>query len=342
MNQRSIIIFALLSVAVFTGLAVYGDARELFKSILLVSPVYWIGAFLLTVVHVVVRMARWHYFLRVVGVSADLKTTSLIFVAGFSMLMVPGRIGELAKSLFLRQKADVQIRTSAPVILTERILDVMSVLFLGIWGLIFIPFGWVIILVTLLGFAALTVMLASAKGVALLIRLPLLRRWDTVLADSGQTFRKLYTAKVLAIGFALGLFAWLLIGVSFWVVLQGFQAQVQAPAAVSIFSASTLLGSITMLPGGLITTEGSMLAMLSRVGLGSTTATAAILIIRVITLWMTVLIGFVALLILRKYQPSMPRPTEDAREQTLEPAAAGHFVGSRAGRTSATPTGADS
>lgn len=328
--------------AVFTGLAIYGDARELLNSILLVPPMIWVGAVLITFLHILVRMARWHYYLRVVGVKADLKTTSLIFMAGFSMLMIPGRIGELAKSLFLKQKADVQIRTSAPVVITERILDVMSVLFLGIWGLIFIPFGWVVILVTLAGLAVLSVILASPRGLAMVVKLPLLSRWAVVLVDSGQTFQKLYNVKVLTIGFILGTFAWFLNGVSFWLVLQGFQAQVQVPAAVSIFSASTLLGSITMLPGGLISTEGSLLAMLSRVGLGGTTATAAILIIRVITLWMAVLIGFVALLALRKHHPMGQGSPEVAHDKAAAAPPVGTLISNNTGRTTVTSTGADS
>ena len=342
MSQRSIIIVVLLSVAVFTGLAMYGDAGELYRSILLVSPMIWIGAILITLLHIVARIARWQYFLRVVGINVGLKTASLVFLAGLGMVMIPGRIGELAKPLFLRQKANVQIRDSAPVVIIERALDVVSVLFLGIWGLIFIPFGWVVILVTLAGIGVVSAMLASPKGVGLLVRLPLIRRWAAVLTDSGQTFRKLYSVKVLTIGFILGTFAWFLNGVSFWVVLQGFQAEVQLPAAVSIFSASTLLGSITMLPGGLVSTEGSLLAMLYRAGLGSTTATAAILVIRLTTLWLSVIIGLVALLVLGKHRTAGPEATEAVPDRTPEPAPVGSFMSGGTGQASVTPTGSDS
>ena len=115
MNQRSIIIFALLSVAVFTGLAVYGDARELFKSILLVSPRIWIGAILMTLLHIVVRIARWHYYLRVVvtmymaegdtdelplPVPPLMAAVMIIAVVGVIYLgIAPGRVLELVQGL---------------------------------------------------------------------------------------------------------------------------------------------------------------------------------------------------------------------------------------------------
>lgn len=342
MSQRSIIIFVLLSVAVFTALAIYGDAKELFHSILLVSPLIWVGAILLTMLHVVARIARWHYYLRVVGIQTDLKTTSLVFLAGLGMIMIPGRIGELAKSLFLKQKANVQIRESAPVVVTERIMDVLSVLFLGIWSLIFIPYGWVIIVVSFVGIATLSVIVASPKGVAFIVKLPVIRRWAIILTDSGQNFRKLFTVKVLTIGFLLGSFAWFLNGLSFWLVLQGFHAEVTLPAAVSIFSASSLIGSITMLPGGLISTEGSLLAMLFRVGLGTTTATAAILVIRITTLWFAVIVGFIGLMILGKHRATVQDSEDVTVERSPETASMGGFLRGSASQSTATSTGADS
>jgi glycosyltransferase 2 family protein len=220
------------------------------------------------------------------------------------MIMVPSRVGELAKSYFLKQKLDTPMRLSAPVIITERIGDVISVLLLGVWGLIFIPFGWALTAATLVGIGAFLMLLASPSGIRLLVRLPLLRRWELVLSDSGRALRTLFSLKVSIISLLLGCLAWFILGFAFWIVLEGLGTGVPLPIAVSIFCATTLLGSITMLPGGLVTTEGSMLVVLQRIGLGGTAASAAILIIRVCTLWFAVLIGLAALLYLQKHQPA--------------------------------------
>jgi glycosyltransferase 2 family protein len=303
-KHRSIIVFTLLSIIVFTALAVYGDLQELIENILALHPLFWLVALGLTLVHILVRLARWEYYLRVLGISADARTSALVFLSGLSMIMVPGRVGELAKSYLLKQKLDTPIRLSAPVIITERIGDVISVLLLGLWGLVFIPFGWALIAATLIGIGAFLALLASPKGVSLLVRLPLLRRWEPVLSDSGRALRTLFSLKVSIIGLLLGCLAWFILGFAFWIVLAGLGTGVSIPIAVSIFCATTLLGSITMLPGGLVTTEGSMLVLLQRVGLGGTVASAAILTIRVCTLWFAVLIGLAALLYLQKRQPA--------------------------------------
>ena len=48
MKHRSIIVFTLLSIIVFTGLAVYGDFQELVGNVLALHPVFWLAALGLT------------------------------------------------------------------------------------------------------------------------------------------------------------------------------------------------------------------------------------------------------------------------------------------------------
>jgi uncharacterized protein (TIRG00374 family) len=313
-KRSSIIIFILLSIAVFTGLAIYGDTKAIAGSLLVLSPLYWLATLGLILVHILVRLLRWNYYLRVLGVSADSRVSALVFIAGLGLIIVPGRVGELAKSYYLKRNLDIPIRLSVPVIITERIADVIAVLVLGLWGLVFIPFGWAIIGATLVTLALFMIFLASPRAVEVLVCLPILRRWEPVLRDSGQALRTLFSPKVTFVGLTSGCLAWFVIGLSFWLVLQGLGSGVSIPAAVSIFSAATLVGSITMLPGGLVSTEASMLALLQQIGLTGAMASASILIIRICTLWFAVIIGFGALLYVQKRQPAQRRVTAPLEE----------------------------
>lgn len=317
MKLRSIIIFTLLTVIVFSGLAVYGDAQELLSTALVMSPWYWLGALALMSSNILIRLFRWNYFLKVVGISAPAKTSAIVFLAGLSMIMVPGRVGELAKPLFLKDKLGTSVRLSAPVVVVERIIDTVAVLLLGAWGLVSVPYGWLLIPVVLVGMAAFLAFLASKNGVGLLVRLPVLRRWGTGLTDSSRNLRTLLSPKVMTVGMLLGALAWVPPGLGFWLILQGLGASVSVPTAVSIFSAATVIGSISMLPGGLISTESSMLLLLSQVGVGAVIASASILIIRVCSLWLAIFIGMAALVYLKKHQPaasdkSAPEPARYA------------------------------
>jgi glycosyltransferase 2 family protein len=74
-----------------------------------------------------------------------------------------------------------------------------------------------------------------------------------------------------------------------------------------IMSASTLIGSVTLLPGGLGTTDASIAGMLIflvppqlGIPMPQDTAIAATLLIRFATLWFGVGIGLVSLLIMQR------------------------------------------
>ena len=56
-----------------------------------------------------------------------------------------------------------------------------------------------------------------------------------------------------------------------------------------------LVGAITTLPGGLVGTEGVMVALLQQLGTGRGAAVLGTLLVRVATLWFAVVIGLAAL-----------------------------------------------
>ena len=71
-----------------------------------------------------------------------LASSGLIFVAGLSMAISPGRVGELAKSYFLRERAAVPVARSSAAVVAERVMDLVGVLLLSVWGLFLVPYGW--------------------------------------------------------------------------------------------------------------------------------------------------------------------------------------------------------
>ena len=64
---------------------------------------------------------------------------------------------------------------------------------------------------------------------------------------------------------------------------------------VTTYSMSVILGSISMSPGGLGVTEGSLAGLMSLHGLELSTALVVAIIIRFFTLWYGIGVGFIAL-----------------------------------------------
>ena len=303
MKRHGLVIFVFLAIAVFAGLAFYGDRSELLDQISSLPVAYWFIALGLALVNYVFRLVRWHYYLRALGVDVGFGTSAAIFMSGLSMAISPGRVGELAKSYFLREKADVPVAVSSAAVVAERVTDLISVLLLSLWGLTLISYGWVVAVTVLLAVAVFMVALVSPWGSDRLLRLPLPGRWKSFLITSRDSFRRVFSPKPLMVAMVLGLLAWFAEGCALWLVLDGMDASLPLEQAVSIYCVATLLGAITMLPGGLVGTEVGMVALLRQRELNPAQASGATFIIRVCTLWFAVAIGLLALLYVQIYMP---------------------------------------
>jgi glycosyltransferase 2 family protein len=112
----------------------------------------------------------------------------------------------------------------------------------------------------------------------------------------------------------LSVISWGMEGAAFWLILGALGGQgATLQKAEFLFSMTTIFGAISFLPGGLGMTEGTMIGGLLWMGIFKERgpAIAATYLIRLVTLWYGVGVGFVALL-------SYPRQVERAAEQALE------------------------
>ena len=304
MRRRGLITFVFLAIAVFAGLALYGDLPELLDHVSSFPVTYWFAVLGLALANYLLRLVRWHYYLRVLGIRIGSGASVAIFMAGLGMAITPGRVGELAKSYFLKEKMDVSVARSSVAVIAERITDLIAVLFLSLWGLTLIPYGWVVALVVLAAFGMFILLMVTPWGSEKMVRLPVIRRWNPFLTSSRDGFQQIFSIKPLVIAIVLGTLAWFAEGCGLWLVLRGLDATGPLGHAISIYAVATLLGAITMLPGGLVGTEGGMVALLQQVeSMTKAQASSATFIIRICTLWFALLIGLLALIYVQVYMP---------------------------------------
>ena len=295
MKRRGLITFLILALAVFAGLAFYGDLPEVLGKISSLPAAYWLAAFGLALANYLFRLARWQYYLKLVGVNIGIGASAAIFLSGLSMVISPGRLGELAKSYYLREKRGVPVSRSASAVVAERVTDLVAVLLLSLWGLTLVPYGWALAIFILAAFGLFILFAVSPWGSDRLLRLPLPQRWKPFLTTTRDALQQVFSVKPLAIALVLSTLAWFAEGCALWLILKGLGTTGGLGEAMSIYAVATLLGAVTMLPGGLGGTEGGMVALLQQLDLTKTQATAATFIIRICTLWFAVAIGLVAL-----------------------------------------------
>jgi uncharacterized protein (TIRG00374 family) len=86
----------------------------------------------------------------------------------------------------------------------------------------------------------------------------------------------------------------------FYIVLKSYSTNLSFSLATFIYSFSTIAGAISMLPGGLGLTEGSMTGLLVLNKVQKDVAVAVTIIIRFATLWFAVVLGLISLYIFQK------------------------------------------
>jgi uncharacterized protein (TIRG00374 family) len=303
MSGRKLLLLALLAVLVFVGLAGYGDFQDIGGRLSQFPIVYILAALALAASNYGLRFIRWVYYLRVLKVSVPLGVSGLVFLSGLAMSITPGKAGELLKSYLLRDRAGVPVSTSAPVVIMERVTDVISVVLLGLTGLALLPLPVLLVLAAVLAVTGAAMVALTFRKGEHLFDLPFLRRRSDALRASYAEFRRLVAVRVMLVAVFLGAAAWFSEGLALWIILKGLNADTSLMRTLPIYAAATLVGAVSALPGGLVSTEGSMVALLQQSGVTRGSASAGTLLVRLATLWFAVAIGLAALACLKKVQP---------------------------------------
>ena len=282
------------------ALAGYGDFGGTVDKIRDLPVLYLFAALGLASANFLLRFLRWAFYLKVLKIDAPAGISALVFLSGLAMSITPGKAGELVKCYLLNSRTGAPVSRSAPVVVRERLTDVISVIILGLTGFALLPMPVVVVLAVALVVSVAGLLFAVSRQASRLAGLPILSRWSELLRDSQEGFKELAAPRVMAAGVAMGVVAWFAEGLALWLILKGIGSDIPLVRALPIYAAATLVGAVTALPGGLVGTEGSMLALLQQSGLTRAGASAGTVLVRLVTLWFAVAVGLVALLALRR------------------------------------------
>ncbi|MEM7675305.1 MAG: lysylphosphatidylglycerol synthase transmembrane domain-containing protein, partial [Myxococcota bacterium] len=127
---RRLVVPMIIAVLAYGALLLYADAGAIAKHASQVPVLVLLGATGLAIANFVFRFFRWQYYLRQLDISIPTFDSALTFIAGFSMSITPGKVGEVIKSLLLKRAHNVSMVVSAPIVLAERITDLAALLLL--------------------------------------------------------------------------------------------------------------------------------------------------------------------------------------------------------------------
>ena len=253
----------------------------------------------LSLVNYVLRFVRWEIYLRALGTRLPVGRSLGVFLTGFLLSVTPGKAGELGKAWLVRELGGGPALRVAPAVVAERVTDLLGVGALLAVGALPFPGGpwWAALGLAgvVLGTAVFTWERWADWLFGHLGRLPVVGPRVGTLVTVYQGLRNLLTPRLLAMGLLVATLAWGAEGAGFVVAVRAYAPRAGFLAGLFDYTASTFLGSASMLPGGLGAADGALTALLRAQGLDTARATLITFIIRGATLWFAVLLGLLAL-----------------------------------------------
>lgn len=264
------------------------------------------------------RFLKWEYYLARLEIRGIPKLDSLlVFLSGFVLTVTPGKVGEVFKSAVLSETHGVAPQRTAPIVVAERLTDVIGVIALIVVGSLGFSGGLVWAGIGAVAVAlGLVFVLWRAPGEALIAFLERRPRFATAtpkLREAFDSLRIVASPGALLWPSFLSVVGWGGEGVALYLLVRGFGVELSAPLAMFFYATATLAGAVIPVPGGLGVAEAMIQEQLVRLGrVPPSAATSAMILIRFATLWWAVVVGFVALGLLKRRHPGLMREGAEA------------------------------
>jgi len=288
--KRLLLVLGLAATAYAAALLAWGDGSTVSLSVL------WSTAGLqaagLCLLSYVLRGLRWRlwmaHYSRHFGWVEGLR----LYLAGYAFTPTPGNVGEAMRGLMLA-KQPLPLLQSLAIFGAERLADLVCLLLLCVpallWLLMHSAFqhiaGW------LMGLAVVALLvLAVLMLVVWRNRQRLQKRFDWLQeAWACLSVRP-------PIWFGLTLAAWAAQGVAVWLICRALDVHMMLPTAIGFYAVAMVAGAVSALPAGLGGMELVLAGLLVAQSASAAEALTITVMVRLLTLWLAVAIGVLALL----------------------------------------------
>lgn len=291
-----------VAVAAITVTVIFSDSARVLQLIQSIE-LFWLPIILVSVLfNYLLRFAKWCYFLHLVGVKVPFKENLWIFLSAFTMVLSPGKVGELVKSFLLRGRYNYPVSLTAPVVMAERLTDLLGLMVLCLIGFSQFAFGGktillvgVFLLLSILSITRPWLWKALEHFVA---AFPRLKRLSHPIKIIQHSLEDLFTLRSLLFSTVISAISWAGEGAALYFIFQALKVDVPMLLPISIFAHafSSIVGALSFLPGGLLVTEGALGMFFVYAHIADAQALSATFLIRAVTLWFAVILGTVVFL----------------------------------------------
>ena len=288
--KRLLLVMGLAATAYALVLLLWGDARSVSLAVLWSTT--GLQAAGLCLLSYLLRGLRWRFWMAHFGRTFGALEGLRLYLAGYAFTPTPGNVGEAMRGLMLA-KRPLPLGQSLAIFGAERLADLLCLLLLCLPAL-----GW---LVRHAAFQDMTgwlpILSSLALAVSIIFALVVWRRRHRLL----QRFEWLQGAwACLAVRplvwFGLTLTAWAAQGLAVWLICRALDVHMPVMTAIGFYAVAMVAGALSALPAGLGGMELVFAGLLVAQSASTAEALTITVAVRLLTLWLAVAIGVVALL----------------------------------------------
>jgi uncharacterized protein (TIRG00374 family) len=243
---------------------------------------------------------KWHFLLKNCEIDIPLTRSITVFLSGLAFDITPGKLGALMKSQILKTSFNIPRTKTAPIVLVEKVYDLIGAILASIIGIIILGMDVYLIIIAILVLAMVFFFLyyrpASELFFKRVTKTKFFSKYVENISEFDKTVQKSTNVKVATICILLAVTYWFIVSTAVYYTLIGFDINILDYLKVlSIYAISILLGAISFIPGGVGITEGALAGLFTLEGIDVSTALILSVIIRIFVLWYSVSIGFISL-----------------------------------------------
>ena len=243
---------------------------------------------------------KWHFLLKNSRINVPLTKSIAIFFSGSAFEVTPGQIGILIKSQLLKTSSNISRTKTIPIVIVEKIYDLIGAILASVIGIIILGMEFYLIIIAISVLATIFFFMYHRRSSELVFnritKLKFFSKYIDNMSEFYEVVKKSTSVKAATICILLALTYWFIISAAAYYTLIAFDVNLLDYLKVlAIYATSTLLGAISFIPGGIGITEGSIAGLFTLNGVDVSTALILSVMIRILTLWYSVSVGFVLL-----------------------------------------------
>ncbi|HSL88184.1 MAG TPA: lysylphosphatidylglycerol synthase transmembrane domain-containing protein [Ignavibacteriaceae bacterium] len=302
-RQRILISIAFAGI-IYLAFSIYADFNLVMESFKQFNWLLLPLLLFLSMLNYLSRFIKWNYYLDLINIKLNRMDSFSIFCAGLIMSITPGKFGELFKSYLVKQIINEPISKTAPIVFAERITDFLSLVIISLIGAYIFNYGReitiIIGIVLIVGVIIISNRFIASFIIKLFARNKYVGKHTSSIEIAYESSFRLLAFIPLVKMTVLSVISWGFECIGYYIILNSFNVEVSIVWASFAYAFATIVGAVSMLPGGLGVTEGSLSYLVISQGYLKEIAFASTFIVRVVTLWFAVFIGVVSVIIYQK------------------------------------------